>query len=45
MPTHLVGPPMLEKEGLELLNADRNAAGATNVYRDTAKLIVTPWLA
>ena len=45
MPTHLFVPPALEKEGLELLNAERNAAGATNVYRGTAKLVTTPWLA
>ena len=45
MPTHLVVPPALEKEGLELLNAERNAAGATNVYKGTATLITTPWLA
>ena len=44
-PTHLFVPPALEAEALELLNADRNAAGATNVYRGTAKLVVTPWLA
>ena len=45
MPTHLFVPPALEKEGLELLNAERNAAGATNVYRGTATLVTTPWLA
>ena len=45
MPTHLVVPPALEHEGLELLNAERLADGATNVYRNTAKLIVSPWLA
>ncbi len=44
-PTHLVVPPSLEKEALELLNADRDKNGATNVYRGTATLIVTPWLA
>ena len=44
-PTHLVVPPSLEKEGLELLNAERNAAGATNVYRGTAMLHVSRWLA
>ena len=44
-PTHLIVPPSLEKEGLELLNADRNAAGATNVYRGTAQLVVSRWLA
>ena len=45
MPTHLIVPPSLEKEALELLNADRNAAGATNVWRNTAQLVVSPWLA
>ena len=45
MPTHLVVPPALEKDGLEILNAERNAAGATNVYRGTAELVVVPWLA
>ena len=44
-PTHLVVPPALEHEALELLNAERLANGATNVYRNTAELIVTPWLA
>lgn len=44
-PTHLVVPPSLEKVGLELLNAERNSAGATNVYRGTAKLVVSRWLA
>lgn len=45
MPTHLVVPPALEKEGLELLNAERNDMGATNVYRGRAELVVVPWLA
>ncbi|MCY4548128.1 MAG: Mu-like prophage major head subunit gpT family protein [Defluviicoccus sp.] len=45
MPTHLVVPPALEKEGLELVNAERDAAGATNVYRGTAQLLMVPWLA
>ncbi len=45
MPKLLIVPPSLEKEGLELLNADRNAAGATNVYKGTAELMVVPWLA
>ena len=43
-PNMLVVPPSLEKAGLELLNAERNAAGATNVWRDTAELVVVPWL-
>lgn len=44
-PTLLVTPPSLEKQALEVLKAERDAGGATNVYRDTAQLLVTPWLA
>jgi phage major head subunit gpT-like protein len=44
-PDLLVVPPSLESEALELLNAERNAAGATNVWRNTAELLVVPWLA
>ncbi len=44
-PTLLVVPPSLEKEAKDLLEADRLANGASNTYRNTAKLIVTPWLA
>lgn len=44
-PTHLVVPPSLEGQALEILNAERDAAGATNVYKGTAQLIVCPWLA
>lgn len=43
-PSLLIVPPSLEKKGLELINAERNAAGATNVWRDTAKLMVAEWL-
>lgn len=45
MPTHLYVAPANEREGLEIINAERNAAGATNVWRGTATLVVTPWLA
>ncbi|MGE0256935.1 MAG: Mu-like prophage major head subunit gpT family protein [Alphaproteobacteria bacterium] len=45
MPTHLVVPPSLEGQALEILNAERDAAGATNVYKGTASLVVVPWLA
>lgn len=45
MPRLLVVPPALEGEGLEILNSERDAAGATNVYRGTAELLVVPWLA
>jgi phage major head subunit gpT-like protein len=44
MPRLLVVPPSLEGEALEILNAERDAAGATNVYKGTAKLLVVPWL-
>lgn len=44
-PTLLVVPPSLEGAALEILNAERNAAGATNVWRGTAKMEVVPWLA
>lgn len=43
-PRLLVVPPALEEAGLELLNAERDAAGATNVYRGTAELLVCEWL-
>ncbi|HEX9844038.1 MAG TPA: Mu-like prophage major head subunit gpT family protein [bacterium] len=44
-PNVLVVPPALEGEALEILNAERDAAGATNVYKGTAELVVVPWLA
>lgn len=44
-PNLLVVPPSLEVEALEILNAERDAAGATNVYKGTAELLVVPWLA
>lgn len=43
-PSLLVVPPSLEKTALEILQAEKNAAGADNIYRGTAKLLVTPWL-
>ncbi|MFK5980871.1 MAG: Mu-like prophage major head subunit gpT family protein [Rhizobiaceae bacterium] len=45
MPDLLVVPPSLEGQALEILNAERDAAGATNVYKGTAELLVSPWLA
>ena len=45
MPDLLVTGPSNELAGLELLNAERNAAGETNVYKGTAELLVVPWLA
>lgn len=44
-PRKLVVPPALEGKGREILNAERDAAGATNVWRGTAELVVVPWLA
>lgn len=44
-PTLLVVPPTLEGKGMEIVNAERNAAGETNVWKGTAKLEVIPWLA
>ena len=43
-PTLLVVPPTLEQSAFEVLKAGRDAAGATNVYQNTANLLVTPWL-
>ncbi|MFZ6675384.1 Mu-like prophage major head subunit gpT family protein [Undibacterium sp. Xuan67W] len=43
-PSLLVVPPSMEKAALELLQAEKNANGATNIYQNTAQLLVTPWL-
>lgn len=43
-PTHLLVPPSLETEAKEILMAERNAAGATNVHRGSAQLITSGWL-
>jgi phage major head subunit gpT-like protein len=43
-PTILLVPPSLEEAGLNLLNTEFGAAGASNPWKDTAKLIVTPYL-
>ncbi len=45
MPTHLVVSPGSEQVAREILMAERLANGATNVWRDSAQLIVSPWLA
>lgn len=42
--TLLVVPPSLEGAALEILNAERNSAGATNVWRGTAQLLKSPWI-
>ena len=44
MPTHLVVGPDNEHEALQILNAERLANGASNVYRGKAQIICTPWI-
>ena len=44
-PTILVVPPILERKALHILNALLNPDGGSNVWKDTAELIVTPWIA
>lgn len=45
VPNLLVVPPQLESVALEILSAERNAFGATNIYRGSAELLVAPRLA
>ena len=44
-PKLLVVPPTLREAALEVVKAERNAAGATNINRDVVDVLVTPWLA
>lgn len=44
-PTHLVVPPTLESVGRTVFEAEKDAAGASNVWYHTAELVVVPWLA
>jgi phage major head subunit gpT-like protein len=43
-PTVLVVPPALEGAAMRLLNTENGAAGASNAWKGTAELIVTPFL-
>ena len=43
-PTVLLVPPSLEEAGLNLLNTEFGAAGASNPWKGTARLIITPYL-
>jgi len=43
-PKVLVVPPALEEAAMTLLNTEYGAGGATNVWKGTAKPIVTAWL-
>lgn len=45
VPDLLVVPPTLESAGRILLENERDAAGATNPWKGTAELLVSPWLA
>ncbi len=45
VPTHLVVGPTLEAAGKAVVEAQFNAAGASNIWYNTAKLVVVPWLA
>lgn len=44
-PKLLVVPPSLRAIALEVVKAERNANGATNINRDVVDVLVTPWLA
>jgi phage major head subunit gpT-like protein len=43
-PSLLVVPPSLEGAARDILMNERDAAGATNKWRNTAELLVVPWL-
>lgn len=43
-PKILLVPPSLEKAALDVIQAERLANGATNTYRNTAEVVVCPWL-
>ncbi len=43
-PKLLVVPPTMRAQALEVVKAERNAAGATNINRDVVDVLVTPWL-
>ncbi len=45
MPTVLVVPPALEKAAREIVNTEIGTGGASNPWKGTAELIVSPWLA
>jgi len=44
-PNLLVVPPSLEGKARKLLNSENAAGGETNEWKDTAELLVVPWLA
>ena len=44
MPNLLLVGPSNEKAALDVVQAERLANGADNVYRNTAKVVTCPWL-
>ncbi|KUY91614.1 MULTISPECIES: Mu-like prophage major head subunit gpT family protein, partial [unclassified Burkholderia] len=44
-PSLLVVPPRYDGVGRKILHADANNYGATNVWKGSAELLTTPWLA
>jgi len=44
-PTHLVVSPHHREAALEIVKAERNAAGATNINRNAVEVLSTPWMA
>lgn len=45
MPSLLVVPPTLRAKALEIVKAERDAYGATNINQGAVEVLVTPWLA
>ncbi|MFG1466631.1 Mu-like prophage major head subunit gpT family protein [Xanthobacter sp. DSM 24535] len=45
VPNLLIVPPTLETQARKILQAENDAAGATNINKGTAELLVVPWLA
>ncbi|MCP2041774.1 phage major head subunit gpT-like protein [Neisseria sp. HSC-16F19] len=43
-PTLLVVPPTLEDAARQILEAERTAAGQSNIHKGKAKVLVSPWL-
>lgn len=42
--THLLAPVELEGNARMLLKNDRETSGASNPWRDSAEMIISPWL-
>lgn len=43
-PTMLIVPPQLENDALHVLNTTTNDGGGSNPWKDTAELVVTPYI-